>query len=208
MSVPAATVRELRDAIRRGDRTAVEICAEALARIEAHDGALHAFNTVTGEQALQRAALIDRDRSKWRDHPLAGIPVALKDNLCTRGVRTTASSRILESFVPPFDATAVSRLEAAGAVFIGKTNSTNSRWARQRKTRPWPDAQSLGDGSHPGRFERRFRRRGRGRDGAARARIRYRRFDSPACGTLRHRRAQAYLRSRVALRAARLRLFT
>ena len=122
MSVPAATLRELRDAIRSGDRTAVEVCEEALARIEAHDGALHAFNTVTRERALKRAALIDRDRSKWRDHALAGIPVALKDNLCTRGVRTTASSRILESFVPPFDATAVSRLEAAGAVVIGKTN--------------------------------------------------------------------------------------
>ena len=122
MSVPAATLRELRDAIRRGDRTAVEVCEEALARIAAHDGALHAFNTVTGEQALKRAALIDRDRSKWRDHPLAGIPVALKDNLCTRGVRTTASSRILESYVPPYDATAVSRIEAAGAVVIGKTN--------------------------------------------------------------------------------------
>jgi aspartyl-tRNA(Asn)/glutamyl-tRNA(Gln) amidotransferase subunit A len=122
MSSPAATLRELRGAIRRGDRTAVEVCEEALARIEARDGALHAFNTVTGEQALKRAALIDRDRSKWRDHPLAGIPVALKDNLCTRGVRTTASSRILESFVPPYDATAVTRLEAAGAVVIGKTN--------------------------------------------------------------------------------------
>ena len=122
MSVPAATLRELRDTIRRGDRTAVEVCEEALARIEDRDGALHAFNTVTREQALKRAALIDRDRSRWRDHPLAGIPVALKDNLCTRGVRTTASSRILESFVPPFDATAVSRLEAAGAVVIGKTN--------------------------------------------------------------------------------------
>jgi len=121
MSQPA-TLCELRDAVRRGERTSVEMCGELLARIDARDGALHAFTTVTREQALNRAALIDRDRSRWRDQPLAGVPVALKDNLCTRGVRTTASSRILESFVPPFDATAVSRLEAAGAVILGKTN--------------------------------------------------------------------------------------
>src|SRR5207247_4766073 len=78
--------------------------------------------TVTAERALARAAEIDRDRAAWRDAPLAGVPVALKDNLCVRGVRTTAPSRILDSFVPPYDATVVARLEAAGAVVIGKTN--------------------------------------------------------------------------------------
>jgi aspartyl-tRNA(Asn)/glutamyl-tRNA(Gln) amidotransferase subunit A len=118
----SGTIREVREAIRRGDRSAVEICEEALARIRILDPELHAFNTVTGARALERAADIDRDRARWIDQPLAGVPVALKDNLCTRGVRTTASSRILESFVPPFDATAVARLEAAGVVVVGKTN--------------------------------------------------------------------------------------
>ena len=70
MSHPV-TLRELRDAIRHGERTAVEVCEELLARIDARDGALHAFNTVTREMALKRAALIDRDRSRWRDQPLA-----------------------------------------------------------------------------------------------------------------------------------------
>jgi aspartyl-tRNA(Asn)/glutamyl-tRNA(Gln) amidotransferase subunit A len=116
------TIREVREAIRRGERSAVEICEEALARIRTLDPALHAFNTITETRALERAADIDRDRPHWIDRPLAGVPVALKDNLCTRGVRTTASSRMLESFVPPFDATAVARLEAAGAVVVGKTN--------------------------------------------------------------------------------------
>jgi aspartyl-tRNA(Asn)/glutamyl-tRNA(Gln) amidotransferase subunit A len=118
----AASVRECRDAVRNGDRTAVEICESALAAIDACDPLLHAFLTVVKERALERAAAIDRDRTRWRDQPLIGVPVALKDNISTRGVRTTASSKILESYVPPYNATVVEKLEAAGAIIIGKTN--------------------------------------------------------------------------------------
>jgi aspartyl-tRNA(Asn)/glutamyl-tRNA(Gln) amidotransferase subunit A len=116
------SVRECRDAVRKGDRSAVEVCAAALSAIDASDPVLHAFNTVVRDGALERAALLDRDRALWRDRPLTGVPVALKDNISTRGLRTTASSRILESFVPPYSATVVEKLEAAGAVIIGKTN--------------------------------------------------------------------------------------
>jgi aspartyl-tRNA(Asn)/glutamyl-tRNA(Gln) amidotransferase subunit A len=122
MSSPPATIRQLREAIRTGARSAVEICRDALERIEAHDKEIHAFTMVTAGRALARAAAIDGDPDRWRDAPLAGVPVAIKDNLCMRGVPTTASSRILESFIPPYDATAVARLEAAGAVVLGKTN--------------------------------------------------------------------------------------
>jgi aspartyl-tRNA(Asn)/glutamyl-tRNA(Gln) amidotransferase subunit A len=116
------TLSGIRDAIRTGARSAVEVCRDTLRRIEAAEPSLHAFNTVAGEQALARAAEIDRNRERFRDAPLAGVPVALKDNICTRGVRTTASSRTLDTFVPPYDATVASRLSDAGAVMVGKTN--------------------------------------------------------------------------------------
>jgi aspartyl-tRNA(Asn)/glutamyl-tRNA(Gln) amidotransferase subunit A len=116
------TVREIRDAVRAKTRSAVEVCRDSLARIEAVDAKVHAFHTVTRERALARAAEIDRHHTEWRDAPLVGVPVALKDNLSTRGVRTTAASKMLESFVPPYDATAVERLEKAGAIIVGKTN--------------------------------------------------------------------------------------
>ena len=116
------TIREIREAIRSGRQSAVEICRDALARIDTLNPQLNAFNTVAAERALARAGAIDRDRDRWRDAPLAGVPSAVKDNICSRGLRTTASSRMLEAFVPPFDATVVSRLDAAGAVVVGKTN--------------------------------------------------------------------------------------
>jgi len=116
------SVRELRDRIGSGAQSAVEVCRETLARIERLNPALHAFNTVTAEHALTRAAELDRHRDRWAAAPLLGVPIALKDNLCTCGIRTTASSRMLESYVPPYDATVVARLANAGAVVIGKTN--------------------------------------------------------------------------------------
>ena len=146
MSLPG-TIKTIRDAIARGDRSAVSACEESIAAIEAQDPLLHAFNTVLKDRALERAAAIDRDRRRWSASPLAGVPVALKDKLCTRGIRTTASSRILESFVPPYDATVVQKLEAAGAVVVGKTNcdefamgSSNENSAFGPARNPWaPD---------------------------------------------------------------------
>ena len=138
------TIRDTRDAIRSRERSAVDVCRDALDRIAALDPELHAFNTVVRDRALARAEAMDRDPARWRDAPLAGVPVALKDNLSTRGVRTTASSRILDSYVPPYDATVVERLEAAGAIVVGKTNcdefamgSSNENSAFGPAKNPW-----------------------------------------------------------------------
>ena len=110
-------------AVRAGERTAVDVLEEHLARIDEREGDVHAFNLVTAESARGAAAAIDARVAAGEDPgPLAGVPVALKDNLCTDGVPTTCSSRILEGWCPPYDATVVTRLAAAGAVAVGKTN--------------------------------------------------------------------------------------
>jgi aspartyl-tRNA(Asn)/glutamyl-tRNA(Gln) amidotransferase subunit A len=106
-----------------GDLRASDVVQQTLDRIRQLDPRLHAFHTVAAEQALERARTLDQARASNRVvGPLHGVPVALKDNLCTRGIETTASSRILAGFVPPYNATVVDRLETAGAIIIGKTN--------------------------------------------------------------------------------------
>jgi aspartyl-tRNA(Asn)/glutamyl-tRNA(Gln) amidotransferase subunit A len=109
--------------VRAGERSAVDILEEHLSAIEAGDGVVHAFNLVTADQAREEARAVDRVVDVGDDPGLlAGVPVALKDNLCTRGVPTTCSSRILAGWRPPYDATVVTRLRQAGAVMVGKTN--------------------------------------------------------------------------------------
>ena len=114
------TATALRNSIVNGEFTAESAVRSALGAIEARDASLNAFITVDADRALERARALDQRRDA--PGPLHGVPVAIKDTICVRGVRATAGSRILGNWAPPYTATAVDRLEEAGAVVIGKTN--------------------------------------------------------------------------------------
>ncbi len=119
----APTIHELTAAFATGETSPVDVAESYLARIDALDARVGAYLTVMRDEALAAArASAARYRAGAPLGPLDGVPVALKDVFCTRGVRTTCGSKILETFVPPYDATMVERLRAAGAVLLGKTN--------------------------------------------------------------------------------------
>ncbi|HVG27172.1 MAG TPA: amidase family protein, partial [Acidobacteriaceae bacterium] len=117
------TLRSAREGVRTGRTSAVALAEQHYAQIAAVDGEIHSFLSLTRERALEQAAKVDA-AAKAGDPlgPLAGVPVGIKDVLATRGTATTAGSRILEGYRPPYDATTVARLEAAGAVVLGKLN--------------------------------------------------------------------------------------
>ncbi len=120
---PAESATSIAAAVRSGDRSASEVLEEHLARISDREDEINAFNLVCEQAARDTASGIDAAVASGEDPgPLAGVPLALKDNLCTRGVATTCSSKILQGWEPPYDATVAQRLAAAGAVMVGKTN--------------------------------------------------------------------------------------
>ena len=122
MELYQRTAHQLHQMLLRKEVTSREITESVLKRIEEVEGRVHAYVTRTPELALEQAAAADARIQKGNAGPLTGIPLAIKDVICTQGVRTTCGSHILENFIPPYDATVVEKLKAAGAVFLGKAN--------------------------------------------------------------------------------------
>ena len=123
MNITDLTLTELRHALRQGNLSSVAATQAMLDRIVAHDNDLKSYLTVTDELALEQAHAADARRARGEDAPLLGIPIAIKDIISVEGAPTTAGSKILEGFVPPYDAFTVQKLKEAGAVILGKTNT-------------------------------------------------------------------------------------
>lgn len=122
MDISNLTIKDARLSLEHKDFSAVELAKACLTRIKKIDSTLHAFTTVSSKEALRDAQNADDLISRGVSKPLLGIPVAFKDLFTTRGIRTTAGSKIIQNYIPPFDATTATRLKEAGAVVMGKTN--------------------------------------------------------------------------------------
>ena len=148
------SVTEILQAIKKKKISASEITSEYLKRIKVSDGDLNCFITLTEEAALNRAKEIDKDISKNKLKPLSGLPIAQKDIFCTKGVKTSCGSKMLDNFISPYDATVVDKLNKAGTIMLGKTNMDEFAMGSSNETsfygpvkNPWDNAYVPGGSS-------------------------------------------------------------
>ena len=156
MDLHTLTIHELGALLDKREVSAREVTAAFYGRIDAVDDLVHAYLTLTRDLAFEQADRVDRRRQAGEHGPLLGIPLAIKDVICTNGVRTTCGSKMLEGFVPPYDATVMERLRAAGAILLGKANmdefamgSSTEHSAYGATHNPW-DVQAIPGGSSGG----------------------------------------------------------
>lgn len=154
MSLHTQTLTELAIGLDSGEFTSVELTQNLLDRIAAHNAKLNAFVTVTADAALARAESADKARAKGEGGVLAGLPIIHKDIFCTRGIKTSCGSKMLDNFISPYDATVVEKLDAAGAVVLGKANMDEFAMGSSNETsfygpvrNPWDLERSPGGSS-------------------------------------------------------------
>src|SRR6202051_3981881 len=146
MDLNLLTIDAARTAVQERRTTALALAEAHYARIQKEDGQVGAFLTLSKERALEQADRIDRMAAEGKPLPaLGGVPVGVKDVMVTRGVRTTAGSKILANYIPPYDCTAVARMEAAGAVVLGKLNCDEFAMGSSNENSAWPPAHNPRD---------------------------------------------------------------
>ena len=151
------TFADLRQKLKSGEVSSKELLQEKINRIKDLDPTLNTFLTVNIDQALTKAEQIDKQIASGESLPvLSGIPFAVKDNLCTKGIKTTCASKILGNFVPPYESTVTKKLLSAGAIMIGKTNMDEFAMGSSTETsvfgptlNPWNITKVPGGGVRP-----------------------------------------------------------
>ena len=209
MSILSMTAVELSKKIKEKEISVKEAVQASLDQVEAGEKKYNCYVTVDPEGALAQAEAIQKKIDDGElTGPLAGVPMAVKDNICTKGLKTTCSSKILYNFVPPYDAEAADHLKKAGAVILGKTNMDEFAMGSTTETSAFGATKNPWNTEHVGRLLWRFLQRGSGKRVLCGPWLRYWRIDPSAQFLLRCNRTKANIWNGIPLRTHRLRFLS